>query len=101
MHKPQDMQRIKFKLNDPTNTSPVQFKVQADYAHQSKRMIARMVGFPLKVKRRDSSGRVAEVLCDTIRQATDDVKHFRDMGYTDVWIEDYEGRRMEERDLKI
>jgi hypothetical protein len=46
---------------------------------------------PLIVKRRDNAGKVAEVLCDTVEDARKNRKHFHDLGYSDVWIEDAEG----------
>ena len=50
-----------------------------------------MAKLPLRVKRRDSTGKVAEVLCDTIEDARKNRKHFHDQGYSDVWIEDVDG----------
>jgi hypothetical protein len=50
-----------------------------------------MAKLSFKVKRRDSAGKVAEVLCDTIENAKINRKHFHDQGYKDVWIEDADG----------
>ena len=58
-----------------------------------------MATLPLIVKRRDGTGAVATVPCDTVKGALDNAKHFRDAGYTDVWIEDHEGRRIDESKL--
>ena len=55
--------------------------------------------FPLRVKRRDNRGAVAEVLCDTAAGAQSNAKQFRDLGYIDVWIEEVDGRRIDEKTL--
>ena len=57
------------------------------------------MNFPLKVKRRDSTGATAEVLCDDIKRARENLQHFRDAGYRDVWVEDANGRKLQEGDL--
>ncbi len=58
-----------------------------------------MAKFPLKVKRRDSAGAVEEVLCDTVESALNNVQHLRGMGHTYVWIEDADGRLVNEKSL--
>jgi hypothetical protein len=58
-----------------------------------------MVDFPLKVKRRDSTGATAEVLCDDLKEARENLQHFRDAGYKNVWVEDAHGRQLQEKDL--
>ena len=50
-----------------------------------------MAKFPLRVKRR------AEVLCDTVKGAVEDLGHFRSMGYTEVWVEDLDGAPIDEK----
>jgi hypothetical protein len=50
-----------------------------------------MAAFPLKVRRRDKSGAVVEVLCGTSQSALDNAHLFRGLGYKDVWIEDANG----------
>jgi hypothetical protein len=52
------------------------------------------------VKRRDYSGVVAEVVCDDYKGARENARHFRDAGHTDVWIEDADGRKVDEKALK-
>jgi hypothetical protein len=51
------------------------------------------------VKRRDSQGKIAQVLCDSIEDARKNRKHFHDQGYSDVWIEDVDGRKVDESKL--
>ena len=58
-----------------------------------------MAKFPLKVKRRDSKGAEAEILCDTAESALSNVQHFRGMGYSYVWIEDVDGHLVNEKSL--
>ena len=58
-----------------------------------------MATLPLKVKRRDATGAVAEVLCDTVASALENAKHFREQGYHNVWIEDVDGHKIDERTL--
>jgi hypothetical protein len=58
-----------------------------------------MATFPLIVKRRDATGAVATILCDTAKDAKENAQHFRDAGYKDVWMEDGEGRRIDEKSL--
>jgi hypothetical protein len=58
-----------------------------------------MAKFPLRVKRRNGKGLVSEVLCDTANGARDAAKLLRQMGYTDVWIEDADGRPLDETTL--
>jgi hypothetical protein len=55
--------------------------------------------FPVKVKRRDTKGAIAEILCDTAHNAKDVAKGFRNAGYTDVWIEDVDGVPVDEGSL--
>ena len=52
---------------------------------------------PLRVKRRDGKGNVAEGLCDS---AGEDLGHFRSMGYTDMWVEDLDGAPIDEKSLR-
>jgi hypothetical protein len=58
-----------------------------------------MADFPLKVKRRDATGAVAEVLCDDVKGARENLQHFRNAGYHDVWVEDADGRKVGEKTL--
>ena len=56
-----------------------------------------MVTLPLYVKRRDSSGATGPgMLCDTVRNAVEITAEFRLKGFVDVWIEDVDGRRVNE-----
>lgn len=58
-----------------------------------------MATLPIIVKRRDSAGKVATVLCDTVEDARKNRKHFHDQGYKDVWMEDTDGQRIDESKL--
>jgi hypothetical protein len=58
-----------------------------------------MVDFPLKVKRRDATGAVAEVLCDDLKGARENFRHFREAAYKQIWIEDVHGRKVGEEEL--
>jgi hypothetical protein len=58
-----------------------------------------MVTLPIKVKTRDPSGAVAEILCDTVSGAISNAKQFRETGHKDVWMEDVNGRLVDERTL--
>jgi len=57
------------------------------------------ITLPLIVKRRDADGTVAEILCDAVNQAVKIAKEFRDKGYTEVWMEDHQGRLIDETQL--
>jgi hypothetical protein len=59
-----------------------------------------MTTLPLIVKRLSSRGSVLEVHCDKVGDAISNAKHFRAAGYTKVWIEDHEGRQVDESELK-
>ena len=54
---------------------------------------------PLKVKRRNQLGAIAEVQCDSIAGAIAATEQFREFGHTEIWIEDANGRRVEEKTL--
>jgi hypothetical protein len=58
-----------------------------------------MAKLPIIVKRRDSQGKVAQVMCDTVEDARINRKHFHDQGYKDVWMEDVDGRKIDESTL--
>jgi hypothetical protein len=49
---------------------------------------------------RPSWGSVLEVHCDKVGDAISNAKRFREAGYTKVWIEDQEGRQVDENKLK-
>jgi hypothetical protein len=58
-----------------------------------------MTAVPLIVKRLSRRGSVLEVHCDKVGDAMSNAKHFREAGYTKVWIEDHEGRQVDEGEL--
>jgi hypothetical protein len=58
-----------------------------------------MARLPLIVKRRDSQGKIAQVLSDTVEEARRNRKHFHDQGYSDVWMEDVDGVKVDESKL--
>jgi hypothetical protein len=58
-----------------------------------------MASLPIYVKRRDASGKVAQILCDTVEGAKSNAQQFRDMGFTDVWMEDVDGVKIDESKL--
>jgi hypothetical protein len=58
-----------------------------------------LVDVPFFVKIRDEEGRVGEGRVDSIAMALEDVKHFRDHGYSDVWIEGSDGNPIDESTL--
>jgi hypothetical protein len=61
--------------------------------------MAKMANLPLIVKGRSKSGALTQLPCDTVERAIINVKHFRDAGYAEVWIEDRQGHRIDERSL--
>jgi hypothetical protein len=55
--------------------------------------------YPMVVKRRDSQGKITQVVCDTIEDAGKTRKNFHDQGYSDVWMEDVDGLNVDESEL--
>lgn len=58
-----------------------------------------MVSLPLKVQARRGDGSKSESVYDTIASALDAAAALRARGYIEVWIEDDDGRRLNEADL--
>jgi hypothetical protein len=61
--------------------------------------MTQMAKFPLRVKTRDSTGAEIEVLCDTAESALGNARHLRGTGHAYVWIEDVDGRLVDEKSL--
>jgi hypothetical protein len=60
-----------------------------------------MVLLPLYVKRRDALGATGPaMLCDDVQDALEIANEFRQKGFTDVWIEDTDGRPVNEDVLR-
>ena len=60
-----------------------------------------MVLLPLYVKRRDALGATGPaMLCDDVQDALEIASEFRQKGFTDVWIEDADGRLVNEDVLR-
>ena len=54
----------------------------------------------LKVRGRHPDGSVSNILCDTPENARDILNELRSRNYTEAWVEDTEGRKIDEATLK-
>jgi hypothetical protein len=58
-----------------------------------------MANLPLIVKGRSKNGALTQVHSDTVKSAISNAQHLRTAGYAEVWIEDGEGHKIDERKL--